>query len=342
MEQSQLHRLFHAPSGDQNDSIEPAENLALVGAPLSFRSSLAWNYTINTLLRYPCATAVFIAARHKLDSWTGPSLNLSTCSVQNGDGLAQVTNPPQTVLSRIVVKSPATAAGLRKLLAAMPTEDEELGSQGLPCLIIVDDLSAFFDTRVDSSENVRFTLALLNQTVQTIRNQSTPGTPSSQCHFLVTDLAHSHASAFDSIHRFKSGSISTQQSLSMQSQSSKKRRHGANGTARLSVSVDQILDQSVDWTIQIQGHFPTFMLEAKETRIRKYKMSQTQLAISEGVGSDLPHSMQGVQFHFRVVPAKIAAHPDSSEYEVEGCDEWEDVGHGIALESVTQTETSVK
>ncbi|KAJ3264355.1 hypothetical protein HDU77_008787 [Chytriomyces hyalinus] len=340
MEQSQLHRLFHAPSAEQNDLIEPAENLALVGAPLSFRSSLAWNYTINTLLRSPCATAVFIAARHKLDSWTGPSLNLSTCSPQNGDELAQVTNPPQTVLSRIVVKSPATAAGLRKLLAAMPTDDEELGSQGLPCLIIVDDLSAFFDTRVDSSENVRFTLALLNQTVQTIRNQSTPGTPSSQCHFLVTDLAHSHASAFDSIHRFKSGSVSTQtQSLSMQSQSSKKRRQGANGTARLSVSVDQILDQSVDWTIQIQGHFPTFMLEAKETRIRKYK---TQLAISDGAGSDLPDSMQGLQFHFRVVPAKIAAHPASSENEAEDCAEWEDVGHGIALESVALTETSAK
>ncbi|KAI8615885.1 hypothetical protein BC830DRAFT_253022 [Chytriomyces sp. MP71] len=304
---AQLRRFF---SPTPRPAPELRENVAIVADPLCAKTSLLVSYALN--LGCDC---VLVATR-----------KLRTANV----GFSPM--PREDALDRIHVKFASTGAALRRIIASLPCKDPLLGTPMLPGLIAIDDFSSFFDPCIDPSENVRFTLALLRQTVQVIRDISPPGSSSSQCHFVITDLSTQFAQVFESIH-----------SSSSPKQSNTKKRKGwhtekeiSNQNDRISCTMEQIYQLNADWIVPIQGRHPSFCLHADESALRKSKREQQQDTVDE--------EKQRLKFHFRLTPPPSRPVNSSKTLLVDGDaiepndPEWEDVGDMILLDSVMNIE----
>ncbi|KAI9332112.1 hypothetical protein BDR26DRAFT_938134 [Obelidium mucronatum] len=224
----------------------------LLAPPNSCRTSLLFQAAFEAA-SHPL-TSVLVIARRK---WTRKPM--LTCVLDPARGSSFVEKSPgEDVLKRIIIKYANSHSSLRKLIASLPTTDSILGTPVLPSCILIDDFSSFFDPALDSLENIRFTLALLSQTVAFIRSVTLDLThPSAQCFFLIIDLSPRFLSCFNSIHLDPSPPPSI-------SNSKRKKQQF------ISVPLEQVYQQSTQVIFNLERETQSFYMNSEITPFGMY------------------------------------------------------------------------
>ncbi|KAJ3069021.1 hypothetical protein HDU98_007895 [Podochytrium sp. JEL0797] len=244
-------------------------NSLLVSPPGCFRTSLLFTVAMDEAKRDTARSVVLIVGSKSTIRANPPLL---VALIESLDDSFVLASPNSTLLENITIKYAASHESLRHILAALPSSDALLGTPKGPSCILVEDLRSFFDPTKDSVETVRFTLALLVQTVECICKLSLQATdPASNCFFMVSDSSPMDFPQFKSLHCERNA----------ESGGSKTKNAGRQQPIGF-VSLLTVYEQFVDCVISVQGSLPRFTMQRSETRLLRYKRKMGVVDAQEG------------------------------------------------------------